>query len=169
MTAVCLRGCIPAFLFIGIAAAEPGPADVTAGILAELEPISGVKIFGRADFRLLPGEGFQADSEAVRRDIGRRMGADILLLIEPRRNAFGFVDAQTGEELFRIREDTPERLARSAFALVQEQRDMQTVRLTVVILLEKPGCLKFWKLRTVPDYFEDFSNHSMKAEGPPAR
>ena len=165
---ICLRACVLlSFLSIGISAAEAGPADVTAGILAELEPISGVRVFGRADLRILPGE--EVDSNAVRRDIGRRMGADILLLIESRRIAFGFVDAQTGEELFRIREDTPERLARSAFALVQEQRDMQTVRLTVVILLEKPGCLKFRKLRTVPDYFEDFSNHSMKAEGPPAR
>jgi len=137
----CLRLCvsaIPALLFIGIAAAEAGPFDVTAAILAELEPISGVKVFGRADLRLLPGEG--ADSDEVRRDLGRRMGADILLLIEPERNAFGFVDAQTGEELFRIREGNSGRLARSAFALVQEQREMQTVRLTVVIVLEKPGC-----------------------------
>lgn len=169
MTAICLRGCIAALFFMGIPAAEADPSDVTAGILAELETISAVKIIGRADLRLLPGEEVRADSDEVRRDIGHRMGADILLLIEPERNAFGFVDAQTGEELFRIREETPAQLARSAFALVQEQREMQTVRRTVVILLEKPGCLKFRNLRTVPDYFEDFSNHSMKAEGPPAR
>ena len=166
---ICLWAYFLSFLFMGIAAAEADPVDVTAGILAELETISGVKILIRSDLRLLPGEDVQADSEAVRRDIGRRVGADILLLIEPGRNAFGFVDAQTGEELFRIREGTPERLARSAFALVQEQREMQTVRRTVVILLERPGCLKFRNLRTVPDYFADFSNHSMKAEGPPAR
>ena len=143
--------------------------DLMAGIRAELEPIAGVKLLGRADLHHLPGEEILTESETVRRNIGRQMGADILLIVEPERLAFGFVDAQTGEELFRIREESAGRLLRSAFALVQEQRDMQTVRLTVVILLEKPGFLNFGKLRTVPDYFVDFSNHSMKADGPPAR
>ena len=130
-----------------------------------VEKIPGVKVFRRGQIRLLPGEPIATDSESGRRTLGRVLAADILLLVDAGRNAFAFIDAQTGEELFSIREDTPEWLVRSADALVQEQSEMQTVRLTVVIVLENRGAD-----RVKRDYFlTDASTHAMKAFGPPAR
>ena len=132
---------------------------------AEIAHIPEVRVCRRSQIRLLPGEQMETGSESGRRTLGRVAGADILLLIDASRNAFGFIDAQTGAELFRIREDTPELLVRSAAALIQEQRDVQTVRATIVIVLENSGVD-----RAKQGYFlTDFSTHSIKPLGPPAR
>jgi hypothetical protein len=143
----------------------PEDSGVAALVTAEVSKIRGVSVFRRGQIRLLPGEQIATDSESGRRTLGRVLAADILLLVDAGRNAFGFIDAQTGEELFRIREDTPEWLVRSAVALVQEQVDVQTVRLTVVVVLENRGAD-----RVKRDYFlTDFSTHPMNALGPSAR
>ena len=150
---------------LGPAVFAPEDSGVAALVAAGVEQIPGVKVFRRGQIHLLPDEQIVTDSESGRRTLGRVLAADILLLVDAGRHAFGFIDAQTGEELFRIREDTPEWLVRSAVALVGEQRDMQTVRLTVVIVLENRGAD-----RVKRDYFlTDFSTQSMKALGPPAR
>ena len=143
----------------------PDDSALAASMAAEVAKIRGVKVFRRGQIHLLPGEKIATDSESARRTLGRVLAADILLLVDAGQNAFGFIDAQTGEELFRIREDTPEWLVRSAIALVGEQRNMQTVRLTAVIVLENRGAD-----RVKRDYFlTDASTHPMKAFGPPAR
>lgn len=142
---------------------------MTAMVVAEIRQLRGVKVFERGQIRLLPHELVRTDSEVGRRALSRALAADILLLIDPKRNAFGFIDAQTGEELFRIREETPEQLVMSAFALVEEQRDVQTVRQTAVIVLENPGFSRAGIFHVRRDYLTDFSNHSAKAFGPPAR
>ena len=143
----------------------PEDSALAASMAAEVSKIRGVKVFWRDQIHLLPGEQIATDSESGRRTLGRVLAADILLLVDAGRNAFGFIDAQTGEELFRMREDTPELLVRSAVALVQEQSDVQTVRSTVVIVLENRGAD-----RVKRDYFlTDVSTHPMKAFGPPAR
>lgn len=51
--------------------------------------------------------------------------AALVLLLDRKGDAFAYIDGVTGEELFRIREDTPEHLARSAFLLVEELRDAE--------------------------------------------
>lgn len=163
------------FLWFGVAVCAAAPLRVAvfapedsglaALVAAKVSKIRGVKAFRRGQIHLLPGEQIATDSESGRRALGRVLAADILLVVDAGRNAFGFIDAQTGEELFRIREDNPEWLVRSAVALVQEQSDVQTVRLTVVIVLENRGAD-----RVKRDYFlTDFSTQSMKAFGPPAR
>jgi hypothetical protein len=151
------------------AASLPQDSGVTAMVLAELRQLRGVTVFERGQIQLLPHELVRTDSEAGRRALSRALAADILLLVDPKRNAFGFIDAQTGEELFRIREDTSEHLAMSAFALVEEQRDVQTVRQTAVIVLEDPGFSEAGIFNIRRGYLTDFSNHSNKAFGPPAR
>ena len=148
---------------------ESRESGVTALVVSKLSTLGGVKVVRRDQLHLLPHELVRTDSESGRRELSRTLAADILLLIDPRRIAFGFIDAQTGEELFRIREDTPEWLAVSAFALVQEQRDVQTVRQTVVIVLENPGFSRAGIFNVRRGYLTDFSNHSAKAFGPPAR
>ena len=150
---------------LGPAVFAPEDSAVAALVADGVEQIPGVKVFRRGQIPVIPGGQIATDSESGRRTIGRVVAADILLLVDAGRNAFGFIDAQTGGELFRIREDSPERLVRSAVALVGEQRDMQTVRLTVVVVLENRGAD-----RVKRDYFlTEFSTQSMKALGPPAR
>ena len=143
----------------------PEDSELAASVADEVSKIRRVKVIRRGQIHLLPGERIETDRESGRRALGRVLAADILLLVDAGRNAFGYIDAQTGEELFRIREYSPDRLVRSAVALVQEQCDMQTVRLTDVIVLEDRGAN-----RVSRDYFltED-STHPMKAFGPPAR
>lgn len=161
------------FASISCAAATPlrpggfAPEDsgVAALVAAEVAKIPGVKVFGRGQIHLLPGERIATDTESGRRTLGRVLAADILLLVDASRNAFSFIDAQTGEELFRIREDSPDCLAWSAVALVGEQRDLQTVRLTVVAVLENRG-----PDRAMRDYFlTGFFTRPMNAFWPPAR
>jgi len=159
------------FALTAVACAAAPPLDPAifapddSAVAAEVDKIPGVKVFRRGQIHLLPGEQIATDSESGRRALGRVLAADIVLLVDAGRNAFGFIDAQTGEELFRIREETPDRLVISAVALVQEQCDMQTVRLTAVIVLEDRGAD-----RVNRDYFlSEASTHPMKALGPPAR
>ena len=134
-------------------------------VAAEIARIPEVRVCSRSQIRLLPGEQMETGSESGRKTLGRIVGADILLLVDAGRNAFGFIDAQTGTELFRIREDTPEQLVRSAAALIQEQRDGRTVRATIVIVLENSRVD-----RVKQDYFlTDVSTQLIKPLGPPAR
>ena len=150
---------------LGPAVFAPEDSAVAALVAAEVSKIPGVKVFRRGQIHLLPGEPISTDRESGRRTLGRILSADILLLVDAGQNTFGWIDAQTGEEWFRIREDTPKRLVWSAVALVQEQSDMQTVRLTAVIVLENRGAD-----RVKRDYFlTDASTHPMRALGPPAR
>jgi hypothetical protein len=148
---------------LGTTVFVPQDSAVVELVASEIAHIPGVRAFRRGQIHLLPGEQVGTDSEAGRRTLGGVVGADILLIVDARRNAFGFIDAQTGAELFRIREDTPEHLVRSATALIQEQSDAQTVRTTTVIVLENDGVD-----RAKRDYFlTDFSTQSIKALGPP--
>ena len=142
----------------------PEDSGVAALVAADVSKIRGVKIIRRGQIRLLPGEQIATDSESGRRTLGRVLAADILLLVDTGQNAFGFIDAQTGEELFRIREDTPEWLVRSATALVQEQVGVQTVRRTVVIVLDDRGADRVKRDGLLPDV----SIRPMKTLGLPA-
>ena len=102
------------------------PLDTDAGTLmtAEVAKIPGIEVIGRGQIKLLLGAQVLASTTSERLALGRLLAADLLLLVEPKRIAFAWIDTQTGEELFRIREDSAEALARSAVALVEEGRDV---------------------------------------------
>lgn len=102
------------------------PADTNAGMVvtAEVSKISGIEVIGQRQIKLLLGEQVLATTARERLELGRLLAADLLIIVEPKRIAFAWIDAQTGEELFRIREDSVEALARSAVALVEESRDV---------------------------------------------
>lgn len=115
---------------VGALAAQPVPVTiVTLGPEATASPIAGaLKKLDGVDIRRIQGvlpEG-RRESELTnleRKALGGDAPAVLLLILTAKGDAFGYVDAKTGEELFRIREATPDDLARSAAALVEELRD----------------------------------------------
>ena len=120
------------FLLLGVTACAAAPlrvavfapedCDAAALVTAEVSKIAGIEVVERGQVRLLLGEQALGSTTRERLALGRVLSADLLLLVA-KGNAFAWVDARTGEELFRIREDTAETLARSAVALVEENRD----------------------------------------------
>ena len=120
------------FLLFGVAvcAAAPlrvaifAPADSDAAVLvtAGVSKIPGIEVVERGQIKLLLGEQALGSTTRERLALSRVLSADLLLLVE-KGNAFAWVDARTGEELFRIRENSAEKCAISAVALVEENRD----------------------------------------------
>lgn len=105
-----------------VAVFAPEDSDAAALVTAEVSKIPGIEVIERKQIQLLIGEQALASSSRERLALGRILSADLLLLVE-RGNAFEWVDAHTGEELFRIREDSIKKLAESAVALVEENRN----------------------------------------------
>jgi len=121
------------FLWLGVAVCAAAPplrvavfapedSDAAAVVTAGVSKIPGIEVVERGQIKLLLGEQALGSTTRERLALGRVLSADLLLLVE-KENAFSWVDARTGEELFRIREDSADKLARSAVALVEENRD----------------------------------------------
>jgi len=113
------------------------PLDTDAGTLmtAEVSKIPGIEVIGHRQIKLLLGAQVLVTTTHERLALGRLLAADLFLLVEPKRIAFAWIDTQTGEELFRIREDSAEALARSAVALVEEGRDVAAGNILRELLL----------------------------------
>lgn len=120
------------FLWFGVAVCTAAPlrvavfapedSDAAALVTAEVSKIPGIEVVERGQIKLLLGEQALGSTTRERLALGRVLSTDLLLLVE-KGNAFAWIDARTGEELFRIREKSAEKLARSAVALVEEQRE----------------------------------------------
>ena len=121
------------FLWLGVAVCAAAPplrvavfapedSDAAAVVTAEVSKIPGIEVVERGQIKLLLSEQALGSTPRERLALGRVLSADLLLLVE-KGNAFAWVDARTGEELFRIREDSADKLAQSAVALVEENRD----------------------------------------------
>lgn len=117
--------CCAAVPPLRVAVFAPDATDAGALVTAEVSKIPGIMVVERDQIKLLISQQVVPVSPRERLALGRLLAADLLLLVEPKRNAFSWIDAQTGEELFRILEDSPAALARSAVALVEENRDAQ--------------------------------------------
>jgi hypothetical protein len=105
-----------------VAVFAPEDSDAAAVVTAEVSKIPGIEVVERGQIKLLLSEQALGSTPRERLALGRVLSADLLLLVE-KGNAFAWVDARTGEELSRIREDSADKLARSAVALVEENRD----------------------------------------------
>jgi hypothetical protein len=136
---------LAACLFLGSAA--PGfPARVVvygprtpqaeAAVIAAISTIDGVEVLSGDPVR----EGHPAErpgaSVFARQEWARHLRADLLLLLGPRGDSFGYVEGPTGEELFRIREHSPDALAASARLLVEELRDAERLARWQVAVLD---------------------------------
>lgn len=100
-------------------------AEATATpIVAELKKLDGVEV-RQVKGRLPEGRKEAELTNEDRKALGGGIPAILLLVLSEKGDAFRYVDAVTGEELFRIREQTPEDLARSAGLLVEELRDVE--------------------------------------------
>lgn len=98
-------------------------SEAVARVTAEVSKIRGVEVLERGQIKLLLGEQVPGDTPRERQAFGRLLTADLLLLVESKRNSFAWIDAKTGDELFRIFGDSAGHLAESAVTLVEEQRD----------------------------------------------
>jgi len=120
---------------IRVAIFSPEDSDAAAMVTAGVSKIPGVEVVERSQIKLLLGEQVLGTTTRERLALGRVLSADLLLLVE-KGNSFAWIEARTGEELFRIREDSAEILARSAVALVEEQRE-ESEKTTAAILDEE--------------------------------
>jgi hypothetical protein len=115
-----------------------GPETTAAPIAAELRKLDGVEV-RQAKGKLPEGRKESELTNEDRKALGGETAAILLLILSEKGDAFGYVDAATGEELFRIREETPEDLARSAGLLVEELRDTEKAEPSPSPGKEKPG------------------------------
>ena len=107
-----------------VAVVHTGATAPAREIVRAISRIEGIEaVSGEADPVLARSDVAPSDLRAL----GTRFAARLVLLVSPAGDAFGYVDVATGEEWFRIREDTQEELVRSAFALVEELRDAERV------------------------------------------
>ena len=105
-----------------VAVFAPEDSDAAALVAAEVSKLPDVEVVERGQIKLLLGEQGLGDASRERLALGRILAADFLLLVEPKQNAFSWIDATTGEELARIRKNSEKDLAQSAVALVGKGR-----------------------------------------------
>jgi len=105
-----------------VAVFAPEDSDAAALVAAEVSKLPDVEVVERGQIKLLLGEQGLGDASRERLALGRILAADFLLLVEPKQNAFAWIDATTGEELARIRKNSEKELAQSAVALVGKGR-----------------------------------------------
>jgi len=146
-----LLGLLPASSSAAIT--DPKGTDMTVQIAKMVAGMPGVVVLDNTRLRLLP-VGWSR-SEINRAALGERLGADVLILVDEQRDAFAYIDAQTGEELFKIREDSPDDLPRSAASLVEELRDIRPFKVPIVLVLKDPAPAKRGIFLLRPDYFDD--------------
>jgi hypothetical protein len=102
-----------------------GAPEAPRLIAEEIAKLDGIEVV-RETLQLKEGRKETDLTNEERQALGRQWQVQLLILVDANGDAFAYVDADTGEELFRIREKTPVELASSAFLLVEELRD--TVR-----------------------------------------
>lgn len=98
---------------------EPSSSRVVAEKVGKLDGVAVIQ----DEFKL---EGGRKESEITKEErisLGLKSQVQLLIIIDIKGDAFSYVDAATGDELFRIREETPQGLANSACVLVEELRD----------------------------------------------
>lgn len=117
--ATCLAG-----LPVKVAVINFGPSDSSTLVSNELARLEGIEVVHERLESRTGDKGPLTNEE--RKAMGIVFHSELLLLISEEGNSFAYVDASTGEELFRIREESAEALARSALALVEELRDAET-------------------------------------------
>lgn len=114
----CLAG-----LPVKVAVINFGPSDSSTLVAKEIAKLDGVEVVHeRLESR---ASGNEVLTNEERKALGVVFRSELLLVVNARGDSFAYVDAGTGEELFRIREASTEDLARSAFALVEELRDAE--------------------------------------------
>lgn len=115
--ASCLAG-VP--LRVGVI--QLGDAGAPGLIAEKVGKLEGVEVV-QDTLQLKEGRKEKELTNQERIAMGVKSQVQLLIVVDIRGDAFSYVDAATGEELFRIREDTPQDLANSAYALVEELRD----------------------------------------------
>lgn len=135
---------------VRVAVFGPDAPDAAARVAVEISKIEGIEVVERGQIEMLLGEQSLGTSGRERLALGRLLSADLLLLVGPKGDSFAYVDAHTGEELFRIREESLEALTRSAFLLVEELRDAEKAEAVSVAVLndketrETADALRVW-------------------------
>jgi len=99
-----------------------GASEPPRLIAEKLAKLDGVEVV-RETLNLKEGRKESDLTNEERLALGRTWQVQLLILVDIQGNAFAYVDAGTGQEMFRIRENTAAELADSAFALVEELRD----------------------------------------------
>ncbi len=143
----------------GAAITDPEGTGMTARVAAQVAKIPGVVVLDDSRPWLLP-VGWSR-SEASRAALGQRLWADLLILVDEQRDAFAYIDAQTGQELFVIREDSPDDLPRSAVVLVEELREAQQIKVPVVLVLKNPVRRRRGIFPLRPDFLADPPIHRL--------
>ncbi len=114
----CLAG-----LPVKVAVINFGTSDSSNLVAKEIAKLDGVVVIHeRLESKT---EGNETLTNEERKALGVVFRSELLLVINGKGDSFAYVDASTGEELFRIREDSTASLVRSAFALVEELRDAE--------------------------------------------
>lgn len=86
-----------------------------------LSRIPGIVVIAPEEIRRRKDASPLCDTSPRRLAMARSLKADLLILVSSKENVFAWIDCTTGEELFRIREESSDHLARSAVLLVEEQ------------------------------------------------
>jgi hypothetical protein len=108
---------------VKVAVVNFGPSDSSEQIARAIAKLDGIEVLHeRLESRAAGKETLTNDE---RRAFGVVFQSELLLLVSGKGDSFAYVDGGTGEELFRIREDSTESLVRSAFLLVEELRDAE--------------------------------------------
>lgn len=114
----CLAG-----LPVKVAVINLGPSESSALVAKAIAKLDGVAVVHERLESRTDGSDVLTDEE--RKAMGVVFRSQLLLVINARGDSFAYVDAGTGEELFRIREESTEDLVRSALALLEELRDAE--------------------------------------------
>ena len=115
-----------AALPVRVAIVSLGAEASAVEIAAALKKLDGVEV-RRTKGSLPEGREESALTNEDRKALAGEAPVLLLLLVGAKGDSFGYVDPATGEELFRIREETAEGLVRSAYLLVEELRDAEKV------------------------------------------
>ncbi len=99
----------------------PLDSGASLALSRALTRISGIVVIPPEEIRRREDVSPLCDTSPHRLAMARSLKADLLILVDSKENVFAWIDCTTGEELFRIREETADHLARSAALLVEEQ------------------------------------------------
>lgn len=123
---------------VRVAIFGPEAEDAAAFLAAEISQLDGIEVLERGQIELLLGEQSLGQGARERLALGRLLAADLLLLVGKGGDSFAYIDIRTGEELFRIRENSPGQLAASAAVLVKEARETEREERVTVAVLDEP-------------------------------
>jgi hypothetical protein len=99
-----------------------GETDSPRVVAEKVGKLEGVEVV-QAAHKLKEGQKESEVTKEERIALGLNSQVQLLIVVDINGEAFSYVDAATGEELFRIREMNSRDLANSAYVLVEELRD----------------------------------------------